>query len=241
MVGTNVNLTAVANANALFSANAGVLANAQNVIVNGTCANLVLTDEKPFKAPAAFTATSAKLTKTVSGADYATLVLPFAAAVPTGAEAYNVTGVTGEVLTTSKADAIAANKPVLLKGAGTYNFTASGAAVAATADGAQQNGLLYGVYATTDVPTANGYVLQQQGGDVNFYKAVAGTKVNAFRAYLAAAAGRRLVLDLDGAATGIATARQAAGEGAVYNLSGQRVAQPVKGLYVVNGKKVIVK
>ena len=27
----------------------------------------------------------------------------------------------------------------------------------------------------------------------------------------------------------------------VYNLAGQRVAQPTKGLYIVNGKKVVIK
>jgi hypothetical protein len=27
----------------------------------------------------------------------------------------------------------------------------------------------------------------------------------------------------------------------VYNLNGQRVAQPNKGLYIVNGKKIVVK
>ena len=27
----------------------------------------------------------------------------------------------------------------------------------------------------------------------------------------------------------------------VYNLSGQRVAQPTKGLYIVNGRKVVMK
>jgi hypothetical protein len=27
----------------------------------------------------------------------------------------------------------------------------------------------------------------------------------------------------------------------VYNLNGQRVAQPNKGLYIVNGKKVVIK
>ena len=29
--------------------------------------------------------------------------------------------------------------------------------------------------------------------------------------------------------------------GKVYNLDGQRVAQPTKGVYVVNGKKMVVK
>ena len=27
----------------------------------------------------------------------------------------------------------------------------------------------------------------------------------------------------------------------IYNLSGQRVSQPTKGLYIVNGKKVVLK
>ena len=29
--------------------------------------------------------------------------------------------------------------------------------------------------------------------------------------------------------------------GSVFNLNGQRVAQPTKGLYIVNGKKIIIK
>ena len=32
-----------------------------------------------------------------------------------------------------------------------------------------------------------------------------------------------------------------AADGKCYNLQGQRVEQPTKGLYIVNGKKVIVK
>ena len=30
-------------------------------------------------------------------------------------------------------------------------------------------------------------------------------------------------------------------DGEFYNLAGQRVAQPTKGLYIVNGKKVVIK
>ena len=211
------------------------------MIVDGTCANLVLTDEKPFRAPSAFTATAASLSKTVTNAEYATMVLPFAAAVPVGVEAYDITGETDGVLTTSQVESITANKPVMLKNAGTFTFTASGVAVAPTPTGAQQNGLLYGVYETTDVPTANGYVLQKQDTDVNFFKAVAGTKVNAFRAYLATSSpSARLAFDFE--TTGIKTAVLQTEAGAeVYNLNGQRVAQPRQGLYIVGGKKVMVK
>ena len=31
------------------------------------------------------------------------------------------------------------------------------------------------------------------------------------------------------------------GEGAIYNLRGQRLSAPVKGIYIINGKKVLVK
>lgn len=52
----------------------------------------------------------------------------------------------------------------------------------------------------------------------------------------------RLTVTFDGKTTGISTveAVEAETEG-VYNLNGQRIAVPQKGLYIVNGKKVIMK
>lgn len=246
ITGTGVDLTSVANKNALFKANADVLTNTNNVIVSGTCANLELTDGQPFKAPATFTATAAKFTKTVSDAGYATMVIPFAVAtLPEGVEAYNLTGVTGESITYSTAATIAADKPVLIKATeGTYNFEASGVAVAATADGVVTNGLLNGTYATTTAAAgANNYVLQKNDDDVNFYL-VKGTDatVKPFRAYLKASGAGARALNIDlGETTGIETVKKADVTTAVYSLSGQRVAAPQKGLYIVNGKKVIVK
>lgn len=60
----------------------------------------------------------------------------------------------------------------------------------------------------------------------------------------AAAAARSLSFDIDeeGGTTSINTVQ---GSGVLvngyYNLAGQRVAQPTKGLYIVNGKKVVIK
>lgn len=234
-----------ANPNCLITANAGMVTNTSNVIVNGTCANLELTDGKPFKAPAAFTATAAKFTKTVSDAGYATMVIPFAAALPTGVEAYNLTAVNGETITSSSVDAITANKPVMIKAAAaTYDFTANDASIAATEEGVVTNGLLNGTYATTTAAAgADNYVLQKNGDDVNFYL-VTGTDatVKPFRAYLMASGAGARALNLDlGETTGIETVKKADVTTAVYSLSGQRVAAPQKGLYIVNGKKVIVK
>jgi hypothetical protein len=56
------------------------------------------------------------------------------------------------------------------------------------------------------------------------------------------ATGARLAFVFGGEATGISGTLKANGEDSVlYNLSGQRVENPTKGLYIVNGKKVIIK
>lgn len=87
------------------------------------------------------------------------------------------------------------------------------------------------------------YILANGGNGVGFYKAaVAGANLGAHKAYLstATAAAARDFLGFEENTTGIEkveSAKQVAGE--YYNLAGQRVAKPTKGLYIVNGKKVI--
>jgi hypothetical protein len=53
----------------------------------------------------------------------------------------------------------------------------------------------------------------------------------------------KLFLDKETAATGIKTVNTEVPfiEGAVYDLQGRRVAKPARGLYIINGKKVMVK
>lgn len=246
VVGTDIDLTSVVNPNALFKANSGVLANTKNVIVDDVCANLELVDGKPFKAPVDFTATAAKFTKTMT-AGLGTMVIPFAAALPTGVKAYDLTSVSGTAINTSDAASIAANKPVLLEAtAGNYEFTATGAEIAATVD-ASTNGLLNGTYAgTTAAKAADNYVLQNASAPA-FYS-VTGNDANipAFRAYLSTAAGApslSILLPKNGDVTGInaTLVNTEKLNSEIFNLQGQRVAQPAKGLYIVNGKKVIVK
>ena len=235
-----------ANPNALFIANDGMVTNTKNVIVSGTCANLELTDGKPFKAPSAFTATAAKFTKTISAAGYGTMVIPFDAALATGVDAaYNLTGDDGSKVTYTDASSIAANKPVLVKAAaGNYDFTATSVELGATVD-ESTNGKLIGTYAgTTAVAGATNYVLQNGAAGLGFFL-VTGTDatIKPFRAYLnTAAAASMLSLDF-GDITGIDATElvKKAGNESFYNLNGQRVAQPAKGLYIVNGKKVVLK
>ncbi len=67
---------------------------------------------------------------------------------------------------------------------------------------------------------------------------------DAHRAYLplttAQAAAARFLLDPTGGTTGITTARQTA-SGQTYDLQGRRVSRPDRGLYIVEGKKMLAK
>lgn len=115
---------------------------------------------------------------------------------------------------------------------------------------------LVGVTEDTAVPWNTGdkynYILQRSGSDYAFNKAN-GAMLAANRAYLqttydVTAAGARLALVFDDdTTTGISDASRVDKEGKgsgfeIYNLKGQRVENPVKGqLYIVNGKKVVMK
>lgn len=115
---------------------------------------------------------------------------------------------------------------------------------------------LVGVTEDTAVPWNTGdkynYILQRSGSNYAFNKAT-GAMLAANRAYLQttykpAAAGARLALVFDDdTTTGISDASRVDKEGKgsgfeIYNLKGQRVENPVKGqLYIVNGKKVVMK
>ena len=96
--------------------------------------------------------------------------------------------------------------------------------------------------------TGNGstiYALGKKGGDVGFAKVKYGATVPAGKAYLVIGGGgaREFIGFGEDETTGIEnlTPALSEGEGTVYDLQGRRVAQPTKGLYIVNGKKVLVK
>jgi len=91
------------------------------------------------------------------------------------------------------------------------------------------------------------YILTKVGEDLGFYKVNDnGSWCNAGTAYLKVAnsvtPARGFFALWDEEATGInAVADSKIANGKAYNLNGQLVAQPTKGLYIVNGKKVIIK
>ena len=90
----------------------------------------------------------------------------------------------------------------------------------------------------------NGYVLANKNDVVGFYK-WAGGSLTSGKVYLpaSAVAGAPDFLGFDGEATGINEVSEVkeVSDNSWYNLAGQRVAQPTKGLYIINGRKVVIK
>lgn len=174
---------------------------------------------------------------------YSTAYLPFAVDVPEGVEAF--TGaVDGEelALTSIEDGVIPARTAVVLRGttAGSLALAPSTAAGTAAADNALQ-GTLEADQSTPE----NTYVLSAFDGEAGFYKYTAAT-LPVGKAYLTLPAGtnvQKLSFSFGGQTTGIQGVQPAGEEKAAtwYDLSGRRVTQPTKGIYIVNGKKVVLK
>jgi hypothetical protein len=93
----------------------------------------------------------------------------------------------------------------------------------------------------------NAYVLNYKAATgAGFYKLKDTGTIGANKAYLTYSGGGSLAPEFfgfDGNTTGIdaTLVNSEKVNSVVYDLQGRRVAQPVKGLYIVNGKKVVIK
>lgn len=174
---------------------------------------------------------------------YATACLPFDVTL-TGAEAFTLTLNNAKTaLTLSDAmTEVPAGTPVLLRGT-SATATVSIASTAATGAPLTTTALT-GTYVDKTIEGANDYVLGVGDDGVGFYH-WDGTTLVANRAYLPATAVSSNVksLALDFGVTDAINALKAkeAADGAIYNLSGQRVEKAQRGIYIVGGKKVVVK
>lgn len=90
----------------------------------------------------------------------------------------------------------------------------------------------------------NAYVLNYKAATgAGFYKLSSGGTIGANKAYLVSGAGAPEFFSFDGNTTSINEVRGKMEDvsSEYYDLQGRRVSQPTKGLYIVNGKKVVIK
>ena len=240
-----------ANPNTLIFAPAATANVNQNVIAGDVCTNLILSETGTFATPKSFSATLS-MTRTVKGG-YNTVCLPFDLTADQVAATFGVAtkvytfedvadGSNSVINFNTKADnTITANVPVLISDATASTELDFSDVVVKNGEAvvAGTNFDFVGTYAaSTDVAAGDYFV-----GNGALYKSTGNTTIKAFRAYIKTKtpdAGIKMFID--GIATGI---HEIEGAGAddeiIYNLAGMRVNKVQKGIFIVNGKKYIVK
>ena len=116
--------------------------------------------------------------------------------------------------------------------------------VCASAEAVQN--LLVGVTAETVMDANSIFVLMKGASGIGFYKNTNAFTLRANSAYLPAEAvpttDARAFIALDDETTGIADVKAVKEDAeGMFDLQGRKIAKPTKGLYIVNGKKIVVK
>ena len=232
-----------------------------NVVINKECARLSLNSDSKFRSPMAFTAAEATLNRTFTVGRTSTVFLPFAL---TKAQAdalgafYTFDKIEGDdaVFNPAETNGIEANKPYIFTPAAEH-VSATNVAVVQVNEFFATQGNLIGTYEQIvwDVDPGNiyGFAAADDGGikGGQFVRAAAGAWIPPFRAYLQVdnASSRLNIVISEQEPDDIrelSISREDAN--AVYDLQGRKVSDTRQknsalkaGLYIINGKKTIVK
>lgn len=240
---TNSNMTIF-----LPEATEGVDAKESNVVVGTAASSLSLTDGNDWGVTKDFTAAAVSYDRVFKTDNYVqSFVLPFGFTVPAGTTVAELSSVNGDNLVFKPVATTEANKPYLV--VTTEDFinkltnvqvkATTGADLTTTVDGVSH----IGSYTAQNVANVYGYA------NGKFVKATTGS-VKPFRTYIKVAgtqaAPMAFGVNIEGTVTGINNATTAAtAKEAIYNLQGVRVSGDLKhltkGVYIVNGQKVVVK
>lgn len=222
-----------------------------NVVVGTTASSLSLADGNDWGVTKDFTAAAVSYDRVFkTDANYVqSFVLPFGFTVPTGTTVAELSSVNGDNLVFKPVTATVANKPYLVvttdkdfinKLTNVQVKATTGADLTTTVDGVSH----IGSYTAQNVTDVYGYA------NGKFVKAKTGS-VKPFRTYVKVtgaqgAAPMAFGVNIEGTVTGINNATTAAtAKEAIYNLQGVRVSGDLKhltkGVYIVNGQKVVVK
>ncbi len=183
---------------------------------------------------------------TIGTAGWATLYTPYAldfSTLSSSFTAYTASLSESTVTLTSVSD-VPANTGVVLKGtAGSYNIP-----VAASSETAQGS-LTGNASAATAYDAYDGYnlyMLALNGDEEAQFTKVSEGSIAAGKAFLKVAQSsgvKSFNVVFNDAPTGVSEVKSQVEEGsnAIFNMAGQRVSRATKGMYIVNGKKVLVK
>ena len=152
-------------------------------------------------------------------------------------KAYKASSANASAVTLTEVTAVPAGTPLILKGTGTFSVPAIASAEAIEGNLLKAGGVSIGGSDKYD------YILKS---DALFHRVTTESALAADKAYLhldgAPVSARSLNIEFeDGETTGIETVNsEEVKVKSYYNLAGQRIAQPTRGLYITNGKKVLL-
>ena len=235
--------------NAVECFTAGYATNEVYIYLDGST-DLTITLSKPNYTPASWLCfnnftltryTPQTVSATIASSGYSTIASSYAldcANLPSGLKAYKVTGVTTTAVNLAEvSEAVAAGTGLILEGTAGQTYSIP---VAVSGSDISSTNKLKAAVTATDVAANAAYILQ--GGQ--FHLVTEASTVPAGKAYLLAtdvpANVRALDMVVGGDADGISAIDNAQSTGnAMFDLSGRRVAKAQKGIYIVNGKKVV--
>lgn len=182
-------------------------------------------------------------TVSVSEAGYATYATKHNVEVPEGNDVKVMTVTVNEGNSTITLHEIPANTVIpagtgiLVKAAaGNHDF------VVTSEDGKELENNLVAAKEAVASDGATFFALTKMDTKVGFAVVANEVKIPAGKAYLKVpAATTAKFFGLDGEATGINSVKTAKADGAYYTLEGVKTTKPVKGIYIHNGKKIVVK
>ena len=197
---------------------------------------------------------NASLDRTFSTTNYSTLVLPFALTdeekKAAFEEVYELNNVDGQSLKFKATDAIAAGTPYLVKAKNaTLSVTDKALDPKTTVKNTEKSDASstvtfvgrFSPVVLTAADNENAYVVSSN----TLYQVTSDVTVKAYRGYFTVVTTngvKNFVLDFgNGETTSIEALESETRDKVIYNLAGQRVQKAQKGIFIVNGKKVVIK
>lgn len=180
-----------------------------------------------------------------SAAKWSTCILPFSTALPDGVKAYTCSSNDEINIHLSEAESIEAFKPYVLYSENGYSGTMSGTV---NADNIPKSGVVSDGYlcgAIVPQTAKEGYVLQKQDAGVKFYSIAEGDSftIPAGKCWLSlqnGAQAKALDFMIDDDVTGINSVFVPASN-IIFDVYGRQVNNAANGLFIKNGKKIIIK
>ena len=233
----------------VYLAEGDALANADNVVVGDECASLVLTDGYAFAAPVAFSASQASYGRELAGGKYGTIVLPFAPDTDDYVF-YALTSAGDDVLVFDEVETPVANTPYLYQlrdGKSATRITGSEVAISSElTPGETAAWQMVGSYANRTIAAGEDgdrYYYAYTSSDNKIHQVINTLTVKPYRAYFTTSStvGTQLAIRTRGGEETLIDVTEVDGlcPEVYYDLSGRRVDNPVEGVYIVNGKKVV--